>query len=138
MNLDTLQVVLVFNWILYIGLIPLSIFWIRRGLKIWLKKDYSLVALWKGKASQTPEKYAFFSIVSNLMAGLIFLTVFFLVLIFGLEYGIWTAIVGVTFWMKIILDLNVSMYAHKVGFFSFKKEKLMHDEIKGRNGKVRK
>ncbi len=80
----------------------------------------------------------FFSIVSNLMAGFIFLTVFFLVLIFGLEYGIWTAIVGVTFWMKIILDLNVSMYAHKVGFFSFKKVSLMNDEKNRRNGKVRK
>ncbi|MFW6262656.1 MAG: hypothetical protein ACOC34_01355 [Thermotogota bacterium] len=122
MNLDTLQVVFVFNWILFIGLIPLSIFWIRRGLKIWLKKDYSFVALWKGRSPDNAKKYVLYAICSNLSAGIIFLTVFFLVLILGLEYEIWTAIVGVTFWMKILIDFNVSMYAHKVGIFSLRKK----------------
>ena len=117
MNWNTLQVVFVFNWILYIGLIPLSIFWLRRGLKIWLKKDLSLVALWKGRSPKNPKKYAFYAAMSNLSAGIIFLSVFFLVLIIGLEYEIWTAIVGITFWMKLLMDLNVSMYAHKVGIF---------------------
>lgn len=120
MNLDTMQVVLVFNWILFIGLIPLSVFWLRRGLKIWLKKDYSLVVLWKGRSPKNAEKYAFYAVISNLMAGVIFLSVFFMVLIIGLDYDIWTAIVGITFWMKILIDFNVSMYAHKVGFFSLK------------------
>jgi len=117
MNWNTLQVVFVFNWILYIGLIPLSVFWLRRGLKIWLKKDLSLVALWKGRSPKNAKKYAPFSIGSNLLAGIIFLTVFFLVLIIGLEYDIWTAIVEITFWMKIFIDFNVGMYAHKVGIF---------------------
>ncbi len=117
MNWDTLQVVLVFNWILFIGLIPLSIFWLRRGYKIWMKKDYSLVALWKGRSPKNAKKYVPYAILSNLGAGMIFLTVFFLVLIIGLHYDIWTAIVGITFWMKILTDLNVSMYAHKVGIF---------------------
>ncbi len=118
MNLDTLQVVFVFNWILFIGLIPLSIFWLRRGFKIWLKKDYSLVALWKGRSPEKAKKYAIYSAMSNLSAGIIFLSVFFLVLIIGLDYETWTAIVGVTFWMKLLFDFNLSMYAHKVGVFS--------------------
>jgi len=122
MNLDTLQVVFVFNWILYIGLIPLSIFWLRRGLKIWLKKDYSLVVLWKGRSPQNAKKYALYAAISNLIAGGIFLSVFLLVLIIGLEYDIWSAIVGITFWMKILIDFNVSVYAHKVGIFSLKRK----------------
>ncbi len=122
MNLDTLQVVFVFNWILFIGLIPLSVYWIRRGLKIWLKKDYSLVALWKGSPPDDARKYALYAAISNLGAGIIFLSVFSLVLLVGLRYNTWTGIVGITFWMKIFTDFNVSMYAHKIGIFSFKRK----------------
>jgi len=123
MNLDNLQVVLVFNWILFTGLIPLSIFWLRRGLKIWLKKDYSFVALWKGRSPKNAEKYALYAAISNLSAGAIFLAVFLLVFLIGLDYEIWTAIVGIAFWMKIVTDFNVSMFAHKVGVFKSRKRK---------------
>ncbi|HPE70067.1 MAG TPA: hypothetical protein P5560_12180 [Thermotogota bacterium] len=122
MNLDTLQVVFVFNWILFIGLIPLSVYWIRRGWKIWRKKEYSLVALWKGRPPENAKKFAPYAILSNLGAGIIFLVVFLLVLLVGLHYDTWTGIVGITFWMKILTDFNVSMYAHKIGVFSFKRK----------------
>lgn len=102
----------VLTWIMFLGLFPVCFFWLRRAWKIGIKKDYSFVALKKGLPPANPEKYAFWSITFNLIPGLIFAAVILLVLITGLEYETWTAVVGMTLWMKLILDFIVSRHAH--------------------------
>lgn len=104
----------VFTWIMFLGLFPISIFWLRRAWKIGIKKDYSYVALKKGKPPANPEKYAFWSMALYLLPGLIFAVIILLVLITALDYDIWTAVVGTTIWMKIFFDFIVSRHAHKI------------------------
>ena len=97
---------------MFLGLFPVAFFWLRRAWRIGIRKDYSYVALKKGKPPANPEKYAFWSMVFNLLPGLVFTAVILLVIITGLDYEIWTAVVGTTIWMKLILDFIVSRHAH--------------------------
>ncbi len=107
-----MNVHIVFTWILFLGIMPLSYFWLRRAWKIIKEKDYSYVALRKGLPPANPQKYAPYSAIINLSAGIIFFVVFFWILLGGLNYDIWSAIVGVTLWMKIFADVIVSRIAH--------------------------
>ena len=97
---------------MFIGLFPISFFWLRRAWLIGKKKDYSYVALKKGKPPENPQKYAKYSVAINLIGGLVFVTVILLVLIIGLEYKQWTAIAGITLWMKFLADFALSRRAH--------------------------
>ena len=99
-------------WIMFIGLFPLAFFWFRRAWLIGIRKDYSYVALKKGKPPEKPERYEKFSVAINLIAGLVLVTVILLVLIVGLEYRQWTAIAGVTIWLKFLTDFALSRHAH--------------------------
>lgn len=102
----------VLNWILLIGLIPISVFWLRNAWKVAIKKDLSYVALKRGVSPKNPEKYAIFSVAINLISGLVLAAVFLLVIINGLAYEIWTAIVGPTIWMRVIAGFILSRHAH--------------------------
>jgi hypothetical protein len=100
------------TWIMFLGLFPISFFWLRRAWLIGVKKDYSYVALKKGVPPEKPEKYAVFSVAINLLAGLVLLTVILLVLITGLEYDTWTAVAGSTIWIKFFADFILGRQAH--------------------------
>ncbi len=75
-------------------------------------RDYSRVGLKAGKSPDKPQKYAFISGMVNLIGGAIFAIVIVLIFLTGLEYETWSAIVGVTLWMKLLADFAISRYAH--------------------------
>lgn len=97
---------------MFLGLFPISFFWLRRAWKIIKHKDYSFVALKKGEPPKNPEKFAPYSAAINLIAGSIFALVIFLIFAIGLPYDIWSAIVGTTLWIKIFADFFLSRLAH--------------------------
>jgi len=97
---------------MFIGLFPLSFFWLRRAWLIWKKKDYSHVALKRGMPPKNPKKYAMYSMAINLIAGLIFASVILLIALGSIDYDQWTAICGVTLWMKLFADFILSRHAH--------------------------
>ncbi len=107
-----MNLVLVLTWILFIGLFPLSFYWMKRAFVIIVKKDYSNVALKWGKKPLKQKKYAPYYFLTNLAAGLIFILVIFLIVFYGLEYEKWTAVIGTTFWMKIFVEFILSSHAH--------------------------
>ena len=109
MNLDIFTVV---TWILFLGLFPISFFWLRKAWLIGIKKDYSHVALKKGLPPKNPKKYAPYAVAINLLGGLVLFIVILLIIIAGLHYDTWTAIVGPTIWMKFIADFILSRQAH--------------------------
>ena len=93
-------------------LFPFSFFWLRKAWRILVVKDYSQVAAKLGKSPENPQKYALTAGLINLIAGGIFLAVILLIIFTGLHYDSWTAIVGVTLWMKILADFALSRFAH--------------------------
>ncbi len=103
----------ILNWMLLIGLLPLSFFWLRKAWKIGIKNDMSYVALKSGVSPDNPEKYAKYTIAINLICGLVLVVIFLLVFIIALPYEIWTATVGPTIWMKFIFDFILNRHAHK-------------------------
>ena len=107
-----MNVFTVMNLILFIGLFPISFFWLRRAWLIGKKKDYSYVALKKGLPPENPKKYAIFSLGINLIAGLTLVSVILLILIIQLKYETWTSIVGPTIWMKFFAEFILSRQAH--------------------------
>lgn len=107
-----MNIFVVLTWLMFIGLFPISFFWLRRAWIIWKKKDYSYVALKKGLPPKDPKKYAIYSLIINLAAGLIFAIVIILIVAVGMEYNDWTAIAGVTLWMKFLAEFILSRKAH--------------------------
>lgn len=89
----------------------MSFFWLRTAWRIVDKKDYSMIALKKGKSPENPKKFAPFYVMTNTIAGFVFIAVIILIF-FGLDYYSWTAIVGTTFWLKIFTEFIVSRHAH--------------------------
>ncbi len=107
-----MQIHFFFTWVMFLGLFPFAYFWLKRAWGILIKKDYSHVALKKGMSPDNPRKFAFITGIISLIAGIIFFMVILLILVAGLDYDIWSAVVGVTFWMKIFLNFAISRYAH--------------------------
>lgn len=129
----------VLNYLMFIGLLPISFFWLRRAYKIGIKKDYSFVALKRGVPPDNPKKYAKYSLAINLIAGLVLAGLFIFIIVSGIieyyakwastelvgskfliiittgiysNYETWTSIVGTTIWLKIIFDFITSRQAH--------------------------
>jgi len=107
------------TWLLFLALFPMAFFWLRRAYRIFVKKDYAEVALKRGEAPANPEKWAPATGFVNLAAGTTALvTIFGVLLTFaGFQnvfspYRTWSAIAGVTLWMKIFADFIVSRQAH--------------------------
>ena len=123
-------------YIMFVGLLPISFFWLRRAYLIGIKKDYTFVALKRGVPPDNPKKYAKFSLAVNLIAGLVLVGLFIFSVIAGIiEYSAnfasseligskflivlqfitqrsWTPIAGSTIWIKFILDFAISRQAH--------------------------
>lgn len=101
-----------FTWVMFLGLFPFSFFWLKSAWKIFIKKDFSHVALKGGKPPLNQKKYAWLSGMISLFAGFIFAAVVVMIIFIGLDYEIWSAIVGITLWMKLFVDFAISRFAH--------------------------
>lgn len=110
--MDTFLVIV--NYLMFLGLLPISILWLRKAWKVGIKKDMSYVALKRAESPKHPEKYAVATIILNLLAGFGLLVLFVFVLLTGMEsyYSTWTAIAGSTIWMKFIVEFIISRQAH--------------------------
>ena len=108
------------TWILFLALFPMAFIWLRGAYRILIKKDYSNVAVKGGEAPANPEKYAPFAGMINLAAGTSAVLAILGVATALLDYKTWSAIAGVTIWMKVFADFILSRQAHP---FKFGKDK---------------
>jgi hypothetical protein len=125
---------IVVSLILFLALFPMAFFWLRRAWRIFIKHDYSEVALKRGEAPPNPAKWAPVTGIVNLAAGgTALVTIIGVLLTFvGLPnvfspYRTWSSIAGVTLWMKIFADFIVSRQAHP---FELGRKKAQKEEKK--------
>ncbi|HAF43380.1 MAG TPA: hypothetical protein DCK83_00145 [Gallionellaceae bacterium] len=104
------------TWILFISLFPMAFIWLRRAWRIAVKRDFSEVALKRGLPPQEPKKYAPYAAAINLLAGVVVVSVIFGVLTASYDYATWSAMAGVTIWLKLIADFILSRHAHPFKF----------------------
>lgn len=107
-----LDVTVVVTWILFLALFPMAFIWLRRAWRIFIRKDYSEVALKRGEGPPNPKAWAPATGLINLAAGLIALGTIIAVIGAFLPYETWSAIAGSTLWIKIFADYIVSRQAH--------------------------
>ena len=100
------------TWLLFLALFPMAFFWLRRAYRIFIKKDYSEVALKRGEGPANPEKWAPATGIVNLAAGTTALVTIIGVVLALMPYKTWSAIAGVTLWFKVFADYIVSRQAH--------------------------
>jgi len=116
----------ILNWVLYLSLYPAAFFWLRRAWRIFVKHDYSEVALKRGESPPNPKRWAPFSGLINLVAGAIAVWLIVTIPLGRYTFDKWIEIAGLTLWTKILLDYIVSRQAHpfKLG----KKKKVQPDD----------
>lgn len=102
------------TWILFLALFPIAFFWLRRAWRILMRGDFSEVGLKRGEAPANPKKFAPYAAAINLVAGGIAVGVIINVLLGTMEYQTWSAIAGVTLWLKFIADFILSRHAHPI------------------------
>jgi len=100
------------TWMLFLALFPMAFIWLRRAWRIFVKHDYSEVALKRGEAPPNPKKWAPATGIVNLCAGGTALVTIVCVILALFPYKTWSSIAGVTLWMKIFADFIVSRQAH--------------------------
>ena len=100
------------NIILFLALIPISFYWLRRAWRILFRRDFSEVALKHGEAPPNAERFAPWVGLLNLVCGGITATVVVLVVAVQLPFDTWTAIAGSTIWCKFMMDFGISRHAH--------------------------
>ena len=102
------------TWMLFLALFPMAFIWLRKAWRIFIKHDYSEVALKGGESPPNPKKWAPATGIVNLAAGgTALVTIVCVVLLPTLvPYKTWSSIAGVTLWMKIFADFIVSRQAH--------------------------
>ena len=113
------------TWILFLALFPMAFIWLRRAWRIFIKKNYSEVAIKRGESPKSPEKWAPVVGIINLAAGAVAVWIIIGVPIWigtGIllgpfqEYDSWSAVAGVTIWAKIFADFIVKLQAHPFKF----------------------
>lgn len=107
---------LVITWILFIALFPMTFFWTRRAWRIFVKKDYSEVALKRGESPKNPAKWAPIAGFINMTAGMVAFYTIIAVVFLHYPYSKWSAIAGSTIWMKIFADFILKQQAHPFQF----------------------
>lgn len=100
------------TWILFLALFPMAFFWLRRAWRIGIKRDFSEVALKHGQSPASPDKFATFEMLINLLAGVTLVYVIYLVVSGSATYGTWSAIAGTTIWCKLFAGFGLSRHAH--------------------------
>lgn len=112
---------LVITWLLFLALFPMAFFWLRRAWRIFIKHDHSEIALKRGEAPADPKKWAPYTGLINLAAGTVAVITIIGVLAGLFPYKTWSAMTGVTLWMKVFADFIVSRQAHPFTFGKSKK-----------------
>lgn len=107
---------LALTWVLFLALFPIGFIWLRRSWRILVQHNMSEVALKRGVPAPRPKKYAAVCGLLNLLAGIVVVYVIVGVVWAGLAYETWTALAGMTIWIKLCLDFAISRQAH--GFAS--------------------
>jgi len=102
------------TWVLFFALFPLSFFWLRRGWRIAVKRDFREVALKRGEPPDDPQKFAPYAAAINLLAGVIVVILIIGVLAASFDYATWSATAGITVWLKLIADFILSRHAHPI------------------------
>lgn len=100
------------TWILFLALFPIAFFWLRRSWRILARGDYSEVAIKRGEAPLNPRKFAPYAATINLVAGLVVVWVIGSVVAGTMAYDTWSAIAGMTIWLKFIADFILGRHAH--------------------------
>ena len=100
------------TWILFLALFPMAFIWLRRALRILLKRNFSEVALKRGESPSNPAKYAPYAAMINLLAGVLVSWVIINILMGWMSYASWSAIAGTTIWLKLLADFILSRHAH--------------------------
>jgi hypothetical protein len=107
--------VYIFNWLFLLALFPIAFFWLRRAWRILFKRDFSEVALKRGLPPANAERYAPYEMVINLVGGAVMVGVLVAVLGFqALAREDWTAVAGVTLWLKVFASFALSRHAHGI------------------------
>ncbi len=113
------------TWILFLALIPMAFFWLRRAWRIFAKGDHTEVALKRGESPSHPEKWALTVGLLNATAGAVAVWIVVGVPVWiatGVkigpfqEYNTWSALAGSTIWIKIFADFIVRSQAHPFVF----------------------
>ena len=104
---------------LFIAMFPMAFIWLRRAWRIFIKHNYSEVALKRGEGPANPKKWAPATGIINLAAGgTALVTIIGVLLTFAgfpnifSPYKTWSSIAGMTLWAKIFADFIVSRQAH--------------------------
>ncbi|TYB34093.1 MAG: hypothetical protein FXF49_03065 [Flexistipes sinusarabici] len=105
---------IVISWILFTALFPIAFYWLRNAYKIFVKKDYSKVALKKEQPPKNPAKWAPFVGLLNLAAGIaiVWTIIGALPFWFIYPYEKWTGIAAVTIWFKLFGEYIIKTHAH--------------------------
>jgi hypothetical protein len=117
------------TWILFVALFPMAFIWLRRAYRIFVRKDYSEVALKRGESPPQPEKWAWATGLINLAAGGTALLAILGVVLALFPYRVWSAMAGITLWMKVFADYIVSRQAHPFVLGRKKKDDSKEEEI---------
>jgi hypothetical protein len=94
---------LVLTWILFLALFPMAFFWLRRSWRIFVKRDFSEVALKRGQPPPDAERWAPYEGAINAVVGVVFA---------AMPYQTWTAIAGSTIWCKLFASFALGRHAH--------------------------
>jgi ABC-type phosphate transport system permease subunit len=108
----TMDVSTALNLILFLALIPISYFWLRRAWRILFRRDFSEVALKHGVSPPNAERFAPWVGIVNLVCGTLAAGVVLLVVVVQLPFNTWSAIAGSTIWCKFMADFAISRHAH--------------------------
>ena len=104
------------TWILFLAQFPIVFFWLRRTWRIVFKRDFSEVALSRGEGPKNPEKYAPYAAVINFVGAVIILYNIVSILFLEVSYSDWSAVAGITLWLKIMCDFILARHARMYNF----------------------
>ncbi|PLY00920.1 MAG: hypothetical protein C0624_11330 [Desulfuromonas sp.] len=107
-----LDISVAITWILFLAMFPMAFIWLRRAYRILVKRNYDEVALKRGESPPNPEKWALFTGTTNLVAGIAVVVAIVGVVAGLMPYKTWSALAGITLWMKVFIDYIISRQAH--------------------------
>lgn len=110
-----ISISVILNWLLLLALFPMAFFWLRRAWRIFIKKNYSEVALKRGLPPSNPKKWAPVVGIVNLVCGGVAVWIIIAVLVLArYPFETWNAYAGMTIWGKIFGDLIIRFTAHPI------------------------
>ena len=99
-------------WLMFLALFPMAFIWLRRAWRIFVRRDFSEVALKGGEPPANAEKFAPYTGLINLVCGASVVGVIVGVIVLALDFDSWSAAAGITIWGKFIADFILSRHAH--------------------------